>query len=75
MTTSRWDTLEHDQLNEESDQHLQSVLASMAGVGAVPREDQRTAVRSLVADRSRVLVVQATGWGKSAVFGAAEKSQ
>ncbi|MEI7859868.1 MAG: DEAD/DEAH box helicase [Acidimicrobiales bacterium] len=71
MTTSRWDTLEHDQLNEESDQHLQSVLASMAGVGAVPREDQRTAVRSLVADRSRVLVVQATGWGKSAVYWAA----
>ena len=43
----------------------------MAGPDAVARDDQRTAVRALVADRSRVLVVQATGWGKSAVYWAA----
>ncbi len=43
----------------------------MAGPEAVPREDQRAAVRALVEDRSRVLVVQATGWGKSAVYWAA----
>ncbi len=35
------------------------------------RDDQRAAVRALVDDRSRVLVVQATGWGKSAVYWAA----
>ena len=59
------------ELVEVADRHLGSVLASMAGESAVPRADQRRAVRSLVADRSRVLVVQATGWGKSAVYWAA----
>ena len=43
----------------------------MAGPDATPRDDQRAAVRALVADRNRVLVVQATGWGKSAVYWAA----
>jgi ATP-dependent DNA helicase RecQ len=43
----------------------------MAGPGALPREDQIAAVRALVDDRARVLVVQATGWGKSAVYWAA----
>jgi len=43
----------------------------MAGPRAVARDDQRTAVRALVAAKSRVLVVQATGWGKSAVYWAA----
>jgi ATP-dependent DNA helicase RecQ len=32
------------------------------------REGQWDAVRALVADRGRVLVVQRTGWGKSAVY-------
>ncbi|RVT50906.1 RecQ family ATP-dependent DNA helicase [Rubrivivax albus] len=51
--------------------HLQAVLAAMAGPDARPRDDQLAAVRALVADRARVLVVQATGWGKSAVYWAA----
>jgi ATP-dependent DNA helicase RecQ len=55
------------------DAHLAAVLAKMAGPGAIPREDQATAVHALVADRSRVLVVQATGWGKSAVYWAATR--
>jgi ATP-dependent DNA helicase RecQ len=59
------------ELVEAADRHLDSVLLSMAGAGARPREDQRRAVEALVADRSRVLVVQATGWGKSAVYWAA----
>ena len=54
-----------------ADETVASVLRSMAGPEAVPRDDQRTAVRALVADRARVLVVQATGWGKSAVYWAA----
>ena len=32
------------------------------------RDDQLEAVRALLVDRSRVLVVQRTGWGKSAVY-------
>ena len=51
--------------------HLRTVLAAMAGPGATARPDQLAAVEALVEDRSRVLVVQATGWGKSAVYWAA----
>ncbi len=54
-----------------ADAHTEAVLRSLAGESAVPRDDQRAAVRALVADRARVLVVQATGWGKSAVYWAA----
>ncbi|AUS81848.1 recombinase RecQ [Actinoalloteichus sp. AHMU CJ021] len=43
-------------------------LRSLAGPGARLREDQWRAIRSLVVDRHRVLVVQRTGWGKSAVY-------
>ena len=67
----QWADRSRAELIEVADRHLTSVLHSVAGDGAVPREDQRRAVRSLVADRSRVLVVQATGWGKSAVYWAA----
>jgi ATP-dependent DNA helicase RecQ len=48
--------------------HLDSALAALAGPGAAPRPDQATAVEALVEGRRRVLVVQATGWGKSAVY-------
>jgi ATP-dependent DNA helicase RecQ len=48
--------------------HLDAVLAAMAGPSAVARADQATAVEALVEQRRRVLVVQATGWGKSAVY-------
>ncbi|WP_299540625.1 RecQ family ATP-dependent DNA helicase [uncultured Streptomyces sp.] len=48
-----------------------SVLARLVGdpTGAARlREDQWTAIEALVADRRRALVVQRTGWGKSAVY-------
>jgi len=64
-------TTTHADLEALADQHLDRVIAAMAGPEAVPRDDQRAAVRALVADRKRVLVVQATGWGKSAVYWAA----
>jgi len=51
--------------------HLRRVLAAMAGPAAQPRDDQTAAVAALVEQRARVLVVQATGWGKSAVYWAA----
>ena len=54
-----------------ADTHLRRVLAAMAGPDARPREDQTAAVEALVEARARVLVVQATGWGKSAVYWAA----
>ena len=51
--------------------HLDRVLHAMAGPDATARPDQVAAVRALVDDRRRVLLVQATGWGKSAVYWAA----
>src|SRR3954465_16021894 len=47
------------------------VIAAMAGPDARLREDQVTAVAALCETGARVLVVQATGWGKSAVYWAA----
>ncbi len=57
------------------EQHLRQVLAVMAGPAAVPRADQVAAVAALVEQQQRVLVVQATGWGKSAVYWAATAAQ
>ena len=48
-----------------------SVIVAIAGEGAVLREDQVLAVAALCEPAARVLVVQATGWGKSAVYWAA----
>ena len=58
-------------ISATTDQHLAAVISLMAGPTAKPRDDQRAAVASLVEHRRRVLVVQATGWGKSAVYWAA----
>ncbi len=43
-------------------------LRALAGPGARLREDQWTAIQALVEGRRRALVVQRTGWGKSAVY-------
>ncbi|MFJ6674404.1 RecQ family ATP-dependent DNA helicase [Actinosynnema sp. NPDC091369] len=43
-------------------------LRALAGPQAVLRDDQWTAIRALVSERRRALVVQRTGWGKSAVY-------
>jgi len=51
--------------------HLTAVLERLAAVGAVPRSDQVEAVHAIIQPSARVLVVQATGWGKSAVYWAA----
>lgn len=47
------------------------VIAAIAGSDARLRQDQVTAVAALCEAGVRVLVVQATGWGKSAVYWAA----
>lgn len=48
-----------------------TVIEALAGPGAQLRDDQLAAITGLLAPGARVLVVQATGWGKSAVYWAA----
>jgi ATP-dependent DNA helicase RecQ len=50
---------------------LGTVLDAVAPAGSAPRDDQVKAVAELLSPGARVLVVQATGWGKSAVYWAA----
>lgn len=50
----------HDEAN--------GALRTLVGSEAEFRPDQFEAIEALVADRRRVLVVQRTGWGKSAVY-------
>jgi ATP-dependent DNA helicase RecQ len=51
----------------------EALLRELAGPAAVLREDQWTAIEALVVGRRRALVVQRTGWGKSAVYFIAAK--
>src|SRR5215813_17197 len=53
-----------DPLRAEAERCLQA----LAGPDARLREDQWVAIRALAADHARALVVQRTGWGKSAVY-------
>ncbi len=49
-------------------QRAGDLLRRLAGDDARLRDDQGEAIEALVDDRSRVLLVQRTGWGKSAVY-------
>jgi ATP-dependent DNA helicase RecQ len=49
-------------------ERAEELLRQLAGEGATLRPDQWEAIRALVVDRRRALVVQRTGWGKSAVY-------
>ncbi|PVY27444.1 RecQ family ATP-dependent DNA helicase [Williamsia muralis] len=51
----------------------QEILEQLAGPAATLRDDQWTAIEALVVQRRRALVVQRTGWGKSAVYFIAAK--
>jgi ATP-dependent DNA helicase RecQ len=51
-------------LRGEAERHLRA----LAGEEARLRDDQWAAISALAAERRRVLVVQRTGWGKSAVY-------
>jgi ATP-dependent DNA helicase RecQ len=46
----------------------EELLRALAGPTVSLREDQWRAIEALVVDRRRALVVQRTGWGKSAVY-------
>jgi ATP-dependent DNA helicase RecQ len=59
-TTERADTALRPRAEE--------VLRGLAGPDARLRDDQWTAIHALVVQRRRALVVQRTGWGKSAVY-------
>src|SRR6195952_3102299 len=52
-------------LRERAEEPLRALGGSDA---AKLRDDQWTAIEALVAGRRRALVVQRTGWGKSAVY-------
>ena len=56
--------MDDGELRAEAERHLRA----LAGEHARLRDDQWTAIRALVAERRRALVVQRTGWGKSAVY-------
>jgi ATP-dependent DNA helicase RecQ len=49
-------------------ERAEEVLRRLAGDDARLREDQWRAIEALVVDSGRVLCVQRTGWGKSAVY-------
>src|SRR4051794_34957816 len=51
-------------LRDRAEQHLRA----LAGPSARLRDDQWSAIDALVVGRRRALVVQRTGWGKSAVY-------
>ena len=53
-----------------AEQHMNEVVKRLAG-RCPPRGDQLDAVEAIIKEHARVLVVQATGWGKSAVYWAA----
>src|SRR3954470_12131032 len=56
-------------VRRDAEAHLRALVGPRDGQGeAALREDQWTAIEALVVDRRRALVVQRTGWGKSAVY-------
>jgi ATP-dependent DNA helicase RecQ len=55
-------------LDQRIDDRAGALLRELAGPDARFREHQLEAVRDLVERRARVLCVQRTGWGKSAVY-------
>ncbi|MGY4100037.1 RecQ family ATP-dependent DNA helicase [Nocardia sp. R16R-3T] len=54
-------------------ERAEELLRDLAGAQAELREDQWTAIEALIVRRRRALVVQRTGWGKSAVYFIAAK--
>ncbi|WP_122815946.1 RecQ family ATP-dependent DNA helicase [Nocardioides pantholopis] len=56
-------------VRQQAEAHLRALVGPRDGQGeAVLREDQWSAIEALAVDRRRALVVQRTGWGKSAVY-------
>jgi ATP-dependent DNA helicase RecQ len=49
-------------------QRAAELIRTLAGADAVLRDDQLRAIEAVAVEHRRVVVVQATGWGKSAVY-------
>jgi ATP-dependent DNA helicase RecQ len=64
MTTVTTDDVRRE-ARDAAQRHLQALVGRD---DAVLREDQWSAIEALAVDRRRALVVQRTGWGKSAVY-------
>lgn len=60
-------TTDRQDLRTTADVVLARLVGAPAGAARL-REDQWHAIEALVADKRRALVVQRTGWGKSAVY-------
>ncbi|MCU1498900.1 MAG: ATP-dependent helicase RecQ [Acidimicrobiales bacterium] len=68
MTATEPPTLAEGSPSPEFAAAAQAVLEELAGPSATLRPDQLAAIDALVTSSQRVLLVQATGWGKSAVY-------
>src|ERR1700716_2962947 len=51
-------------VRKQAEEHLRALVGGPAQL----RDDQWRAIRALAVERRRALVVQRTGWGKSAVY-------
>ena len=56
---------DREAVRRQAEAHLRALVGR---ADAVLREDQWTAIEALAIDKRRALVVQRTGWGKSAVY-------
>ncbi|MBD8868070.1 DEAD/DEAH box helicase [Nocardioides donggukensis] len=65
MTAATQDDPARVAAREAAEQHLRALVGRD---DATLREDQWTAIEALAVDHRRALVVQRTGWGKSAVY-------
>ena len=65
MTTPREATTANSAVREQAEHALRRLVGRP---DAALHDDQWTAIEALVVDRRRALVVQRTGWGKSAVY-------
>jgi ATP-dependent DNA helicase RecQ len=69
MTPTASDTRTRESAREEAEAHLRALVGPRDGqTDAVLRDDQWSAIEALAVDARRALVVQRTGWGKSAVY-------
>jgi ATP-dependent DNA helicase RecQ len=57
--------MDRTEMRAEAERHLEQLVGSET---ATLYDDQWAAIEALAADRRRALVVQRTGWGKSAVY-------
>jgi ATP-dependent DNA helicase RecQ len=65
MTTTTVGTVDRGAVRADAERHLRALVGRD---DAVLRDDQWSAIEALVVERRRSLVVQRTGWGKSAVY-------